>query len=132
MIRYLIIASLICTALPAQAMLWFCTAALEPRAGADALPDSPTVFELDIAAGGRFVARGEDRFGRHITGFDWDGTWTDLDGQLALIGPKRTEDNETSEMRAFSTHVGQFELIFELTDTAPWTQTVRCLKHDLS
>ena len=123
-------------AMPAHSMVWFCSAALVanigPHAQPDGLPYSPTVLELDLDASGRFAASGEDREGTDVVSFDWNGTWTDIDGQLALIGPKFTETQKTSEMRAFSTHVGRQELILDLTETAPWTQNMRCLKQDLS
>lgn len=122
-----------------QAATWFCTAALVAHAHSrqqtepnNAMPYSPTVLELDLSASGRFTAGGEDRFGGAVISFDWSGHWTDLDGRLALIGPKRTERNDVSEMRAFSTHVGQHELILDLTETAPFSQNMRCLTYDLS
>lgn len=136
MIRACLTLIAIAIAMPAHAMVWFCSAALVanigPYAQPDGLPYSPTVLELDLDASGRFVASGEDREGTDVVSFDWNGTWTDIDGQLALIGPKFTETDKASEMRAFSTHVGRQELIFDLTETAPWTQNMRCLKQDLS
>lgn len=131
-----LIAATIAVPAPALAMSWFCSAALVanigPYAQPDGLPYSPTVLELDLDASGRFAASGEDREGTDVVSFDWNGTWTDIDGQLALIGPKFTETQKTSEMRAFSTHVGRQELILNLTETAPWTRNMRCLKQDLS
>ena len=115
---------------------WACGAALSTSDTTFGVSD--TTFRLTLTSSGRFKAN------RRIapdpdTHWSWFGAWTEIEDQIAMIGPSYTSYSHpilhqpatiSSEIRAFSTVAQEDVMVLNLTERKT-TSLVRCLKEGL-
>lgn len=110
-------------AAPVQAAEWFCDSALAPGPAIQ----SDYAFRLVFADSGAFQAEGR----RADRGFGWQGQFTRVDDQVAMIG-SLTGHTGAREVRAVSELFEDTVLILSLQDGATAAPVmVRCLPHEL-
>ncbi|MEP4198839.1 MAG: hypothetical protein ABJL99_24710 [Aliishimia sp.] len=135
MMRWLLLSAAM-LASPAYAQTWQCQSALAPQSiesGATSLR-----MVLHMFAHGQFRAtRPYDNNAASTTTWSWRGNWTDIEGQIAMIGAAKTTDDHpivhgvspsrTHEIRAFSTLVEEDMIVLNMHDGRTLS-LVRCFQ----
>ncbi|MEL7092386.1 MAG: hypothetical protein AAFN94_11685 [Pseudomonadota bacterium] len=126
----MLMAALILAAGGAQAD-WYCASGLVPGM---VQPFSKLEMDVSLDPDGGFTAQGTVRPQGEAHDFGWTGTWTELDGQIVMIGKTRGRTfgvAPAGELRAMATQTRSDVLMLELSsDEHPGTG-LRCLTHPL-
>jgi len=122
---------------PVLASSWSCDGALSTEDRIVGV--SETGFDLFLAPFGHFHATGPGRHGT-LGDWDWTGHWTEIDGQIAMIGTARSTYNDPIfvkpgwievELRAFSSIFQDDVILFALKRRTYPDTLVRCLRGEL-
>ncbi len=108
---------------------WFCTAGLLP--GKDA-PFTPVKIDFALDERGNFQATGTVTTARDAHRFDWDGSWTTIEGQLAMIGKTRGRTfglAPAGELRAIASVTHADVIMLSLSSTSAPGRVLRCLTY---
>ncbi|MEX0365482.1 MAG: hypothetical protein AB3N22_05400 [Ruegeria sp.] len=133
--RWLVFA-LALAAQPALASSWSCDGALSTEDRT--FGKSDTKFSLFLGPTGKFRATDDESEGP-LRSWYWSGHWTEIEGQVAMIGKARstfdgpilTSPGHTEEeLRAFSSIVQDDILLFTLKRRADRDTLVRCLREE--
>jgi len=132
-----LVLALALAAQPALASSWACDGALSTEDRTVGISD--TKFSLFLGPVGKFRATGDESEGAFRSWF-WSGHWTEIEGQIAMIGKARSTFDDPilispghteEELRAFSSIVQDDILLFTLKRRADRDILVRCLREEL-
>jgi len=110
---------------------WYCNAGLIP--GQDA-PHPALQINFALSEDTTFAALGTVHPLGQTHNFDWSGTWTLADGQLAMIGTTRGRTfgiAPAGELRAFAQLTQPDVMILTVSNDANPAHTLRCLTYPL-
>ena len=110
---------------------WFCSSGLVP--GGDA-PHAAVRIDFTLGADGAFDGTGTvmPLGERHM--FQWNGAWTLVDGQLAMIGKTSGRTfgvAPAGELRALATVTQSDVILMTLSSDAAPGKALRCLPHPI-
>ena len=104
---------------------WFCSSGLETDR------DYALRIGFRLAENGTFQGYGLPHPLEAAQRFDWEGSWTLHDGQLAMIGTTHGHGAPSGELRAIATVTQRDVILIEAAgDTGP-ARMMRCLTYKL-
>ena len=110
---------------------WYCSSALMP--GVDQ-PHSAVRVDFTLSDDGAFEAKGTIVPTGDTHQFGWSGSWTLIDGQLAMIGQTRGRTfglARSGEMRAMANLTQADVILLNLSHDTSSGRALRCLTYKL-
>ncbi|WP_415919820.1 hypothetical protein [Tateyamaria sp. SN6-1] len=110
---------------------WYCSGGLV--VGEDT-PRPSVQIDFTLGADGAFDGTGTVRPLGQEHMFDWTGSWTMIDGQLAMIGTTRGRTfglAPAGELRAIASVTQADVILLTLSSDAAPGRTIRCLPHPI-
>lgn len=105
---------------------WFCSSGLEPGL------DYALRLGFELTADGSFDGYGISYPLSAADRFDWAGSWTLVDGQLAMIGQTSGHSSgvaPATELRAIARVTEQDVIILDAAESDGWADVMRCLTY---